>query len=96
MVITDSAGQRHANGLRFALRDEAEVYLAKQIGDGVSGEVIACDGEEANVQLSGNTIYFDHGDCVLRNFHPVSGDALDIPADELHPEHPAINNTEAA
>ena len=88
--ITNKEGKRFANGLRFALRGEAEGYAKKQEEDGGAADVIACDGEKPNVEVYGETINFRHGDCVLFNWHPTDPEpaALPPPADDLQiPEY---------
>jgi hypothetical protein len=70
--VINKEGKRFANGLRFALRDEAEGYARKREEMGQTAEVIACEGEEPNVEVNGENIHFQHGDCVLFNWEPVA------------------------
>jgi hypothetical protein len=70
--ITDSDGQRCANGLRFALRDEAARYLANLVnqGEATEGEIIACAAGKSNVETAGDTIFFS--DCTVFKWIPVA------------------------
>jgi hypothetical protein len=70
-----NSGLRYGNGVRLATRGEAEAYgqtaLRKEIeGEGIF-EILPCENEKANMQIVGTSIHFDHGDCVLLNWHPI-------------------------
>jgi hypothetical protein len=76
--VTTKDGRRLGTGVRFGTRGEAEFYNTHfapspdQFGnDYASGEVIPCQ-DEANVTIRGERLLFQHGDCVLLNWHPVA------------------------
>jgi hypothetical protein len=71
--MTAKDGQRLGNGLRFSTRGEAEFYSSRiaEESDGAEVEILACDGEKGNVSVSGTSVHFEHGDCVLFNWRPV-------------------------
>ena len=76
--IVSKDGRRLGNGLRFSTRGEADFYrgrVAEDSKDGSTVEAIACEGERGNVSVSGTNVHFEHGDCVLFNWHPVGGTA---------------------
>jgi hypothetical protein len=89
-------GERLGNGLRFGTRDEAELYreatYKKQIEEPKRKghcEIIPCS-DKLNVEVHGDSIRFEHGGCVLFNWHPVDPEpaALPSPAEDLQiPEY---------
>jgi hypothetical protein len=71
-------GKRLGNGLRFGTRNEAEAYreatYKKEIEEPkLKGhcELIPCL-DKPNVETHGNSIYFDHGGCVLFDWRPIA------------------------
>jgi len=72
-VITKD-GERLGTGARFGTRGEAEFYdrrVSSQLEGYATSEIIPCGADKANVTLDGEQIRFNHGDCVLLNWHPV-------------------------
>jgi hypothetical protein len=76
--VTTKDGTRHENGLRFSTKDQAELYAngdrqREYFGDEFASiEVIACRDDKSNVAIHGTSIGFNHGDCVLFNWHPLN------------------------
>jgi hypothetical protein len=74
--VTTKEGARLGTGARFGTRGEAEFYnthfAARQVEHYATGEIIPCGKEKANVLIDGDSIRFNHGDCVLLNWQPAS------------------------
>jgi len=88
-------GVRYGNGLRFSTRDEAEFYRTRVAEDSredcATAETIACQGEKGNVSVDGSNIRFEHGDCVLFDWRPVSADDAAASADKRKADHAALD-----
>ena len=75
--VTTKDGRRLGTGARFGTRSEAEYYNAHfapdRLGDDyAAGEIIACENEKANVLIEGSSLRFNHGDCVLLEWHETA------------------------
>jgi hypothetical protein len=92
VVLIAQDGVRYGNGALLATRGEAESYgqaAMREIEGEGKFEILQCENEKANMQFTGTSIYFNHGDCVLLNWHPIGAlaepvsptapDNLDIP-----------------
>jgi hypothetical protein len=75
--ITTKDGRRLGNGARFGTHGEAEKYKARVAADTAeayaAGEVIPCGTDKANMEVVGDQVHFQHGDCVLLDWREIEG-----------------------
>jgi hypothetical protein len=79
VVLIAQDGVRYGNGALLATRGEAESYgqtAMREIEGKGKFEILQCENEKANMQFTGTSIYFNHGDCVLLNWRPITDPAL--------------------